>query len=88
MFRKLLITPKFEAYPPNPDKLGGKKPFKVPRDIQSAASSGFPLKKGDGRGISKGDLGGSKILHVTIFSLHFSKLQLLAYGFNRRRRAN
>jgi len=37
----------------------GENLLKVPREIKGVASSGFPLFKGDGRGISLGDLGGS-----------------------------
>ena len=51
-----------------PPFLRGENQLKVPRDIKSEASSGFPLKKGElgapsgdkgaGRGISKGDARG------------------------------
>jgi hypothetical protein len=45
--------------PPQPPLKKGGEYSQVLRDIKGAATSGFPLLKGDGRGILQGDLGGS-----------------------------
>ncbi len=42
--------------PPAPLRKGGES-SQSPRELKGAASSSFPLSKGDGRGIDKGDLG-------------------------------
>jgi thioester reductase-like protein/non-ribosomal peptide synthase protein (TIGR01720 family) len=50
--------------PPQPPLSRGENSVKVPSDIKGEASSGVPLQKGDGRGISEGDLGGSPGLEI------------------------